>query len=61
MRVVVPLTLLDAAVIVLAPAPTPVASPVALIVAMAVFDEDHVAVFVRFCVELSLNNPVALN
>jgi hypothetical protein len=30
-------------------------------VATAVFEDDHVAVLVRFCVELSLNDPVAVN
>jgi hypothetical protein len=45
-----PLMVPDLAVIVAAPAVTPVASPVLLTVATDVFDEVQVAVFVRFWV-----------
>jgi hypothetical protein len=44
----------EVAVIVEAPTPAPVASPPAVIVAAAVFDELHVALDVRFCVVPSL-------
>jgi hypothetical protein len=62
----VPLIAPDTALIVTGPpAFTPVARPcvpaVLLIVAMVVSDELHVTEFVRFCVELSLNVPVAVN
>jgi hypothetical protein len=43
------------------PAATLVASPVALIVAILVAEEVHVAVLVRFCVLLSEKVPVAVN
>ena len=59
--VVEPLMLPEAAWIVVVPVPTAVPRPVALMVATAVFEEDHVAEPVRFCVELSLNAPVAMN
>ena len=61
MRVVVPLTAPDAALIVLIPAATAVANPLALIVATVVVCEVHVAVLVKFCVELSEKVPVAVN
>jgi hypothetical protein len=51
----------DVAVMVEVPTPAPVASPDALIVAVAVVPEDQVTVDVRFCVEPSLNVPVAVN
>ena len=61
-NVVVPFTDPDAALIVTGPPNfTPVASPVALIVAMVVSDVLHVTVLVMFCVEVSLNVPVAVN
>ena len=60
-RVVEPLTAPEAALIVLVPAATPVAKPPALIVATLVVCEVHVAVLVRFCVELSEKVPVAVN
>jgi len=61
-NVVVPFTDPDAALIVTGPPNfTPVASPAALIVATVVSDELHVTVLVIFCVELSLNVPVAVN
>jgi hypothetical protein len=53
-RAAVPLTPLTVAVIVVAPAATPVARPAALIVAVAVLDEDQVAVLVTVAVEPSL-------
>jgi hypothetical protein len=43
------------------PTPAPVARPAAVIVAVAVFDELHVAVVVRFWVVPSLKVPVAVN
>jgi hypothetical protein len=43
------------------PAVTPVASPPAVIVATEVVAEAHVTLLVRFCVELSVNVPVAVN
>src|SRR4051794_33280699 len=43
------------------PVATPVARPVALIVATEVVAETQVTLLVRFCVELSLNVPVAVN
>jgi hypothetical protein len=52
--VVVPEIEPEAAVIVVEPAPTPVARPVALIVATVVLDEVQVAVDVMSCVLLSL-------
>src|SRR5277367_5122416 len=51
----------DVAVIVELPTPAPVAKPPAVIVAVAVFAELHVALVVRFCVVPSLNVPVAVN
>jgi hypothetical protein len=51
----------DVAVIVEVPTPAPVASPAALIVAVAVVPELHVTVPVKFCVEPSLKVPVAAN
>jgi hypothetical protein len=61
-NVVVPFTDPDAALIVTGPPNfTPVASPAALIVATVVSDELHVTVLVMFCVEVSLNVPVAVN
>jgi hypothetical protein len=51
----------DVAEIVEVPAAAPVASPAAVIVAAAVFDELHVAVLVRFWVVPSLKVPVAVN
>jgi hypothetical protein len=51
----------DVAVIVDDPTPAPVAKPAAVIVAVAVFDEVHVAVLVRFWVVPSLKVPVAVN
>jgi hypothetical protein len=45
--VVLPLIVPERALIVAVPAVTPVASPLELIVATAVFDDDHVAVLVR--------------
>ena len=61
MRVVVPLTVPDTALIVVVPAAAAVASPPEVIVATAVVDDDQVAVLVKFCVVLSLNDPVAVN
>src|SRR6266852_660453 len=46
---------------VLLPVPTPVATPAAVIVAAAVFEELQLTVLVRFCVLPSLYVPVALN
>src|ERR1700678_2617458 len=43
------------------PTPAPLASPEALIVAVVVVPEDQVTLDVRFCVEPSLNVPVAVN
>src|SRR5262249_11425055 len=43
------------------PAPIPVAKPVALTVATAVFDEAQVTELVRSCVVPSLNVPMAVN
>jgi hypothetical protein len=51
----------DVAVMVEVPTPAPVASPDALIVAVAVVPELHVTVPVKFCVEPSLKVPVAVN
>jgi hypothetical protein len=51
----------DVAVIVEVPTPAPLASPAALIVAVEVVPELHVTVPVKFCVEPSLNVPVAVN
>src|SRR5271163_1264337 len=51
----------DVAVIVEVPTPAPLARPAALIVAVAVVPEDQVTLDVRFCVEPSLNVPMAVN
>src|SRR5271163_1345066 len=51
----------DVAVIVEVPTPAPEAKPTALIVAVAVVPEDQVTLDVRFCVEPSLNVPMAVN
>jgi hypothetical protein len=51
----------DVAVMVEVPTPAPLASPDALIVAVVVVPDDQVTVEVRFCVEPSLNVPVAVN
>ena len=59
--VVLPVMLLEAAWIVVVPAPTAVAKPAALIVATVTTEELHVAVLLRFCVVPSLNVPVAVN
>jgi hypothetical protein len=48
------------AVMLVEPMPVTVASPVAAIVAAAVFDEVHVTCVVKFCVVLSLKVPTAL-
>jgi hypothetical protein len=60
-RVVDPLMLPETALIVLVPAVTAVANPLALIVATVVVCEVHVAVLVKFWVELSEKVPVAVN
>lgn len=49
------------ALTVVVPPVSPVAKPVAVIVATAVLEELHVAELVRFCVLPSLNVPVAVN
>ena len=59
--IVFELTPLCVAVMLLDPTARPVASPLALIVAAAVFDELHAAELVKFCVLPSLNVPVAVN
>ena len=59
--VVDPLTPADAAWIVVVPVPTPLATPLPVIVATAVLDELHIAVLVRFCVVASLYVPMAVN
>ncbi len=59
--VVDPLIEPEVAVIVVLPCATLVANPAALIVAALVVPELHVTVAVRFCVELSLYVPVAVN
>jgi len=51
----------DVAVMVEVPTPAPVARPDALMVAVTVVPDDHVTLDVRFCVEPSLNVPVAVN
>lgn len=61
MRVVVLLIAPDTALIVVVPTATEAASPPEVIVATAVFDDDQVAVLVKFCEVLSLNDPVAVN
>jgi hypothetical protein len=60
-RVVEPLMAPEAALIVVVPAATPVANPPVVIVATVVVCEVHVAVLVKFCVELSEKVPVAVN
>lgn len=50
-----------AAVMLLDPVATPVASPAVFTVAAAVLDEDQTVELVRFCVVPSLNAPVAVN
>lgn len=59
--IVLEVTPLCVAVMLLEPLPAPVASPLVLIVTADVFDEPHVVEFVRFCVEPSVNVPVAMN
>jgi hypothetical protein len=59
--VVDPVTVPDVAVIVVDPAATELASPLAPIVATDVLDEFQDAEVVRFCVESSENVPVAVN
>ena len=49
------------AVMVVDPAPTPVAKPLPLTVATDVFEEFQLTEFVRFCVEPSPNVPMAVN
>jgi hypothetical protein len=58
---VVPSTAPEAASILLIPVATPVANPPAVIVTTPVVCEVHVAVLVKFCVELSEKVPVAVN
>lgn len=60
-RFVDPVTLPDTALIVLVPAATPVANPLALMVATLVVTELHATEPVKFCVELSEKVPVAVN
>jgi hypothetical protein len=60
-NVVDPTTLPLVALIVDVPTFTAVAKPSALIVAFAGVPEAHVTLLVKFCVELSLNVPVAIN
>ena len=50
-----------AAVILLEPTPVPLARPLVLIVAAAVFEEVQFAELDRFCVVPSVNVPVAVN
>ena len=52
---------LCAAVILMDPMATPVARPLALILAVAGLEETQVAELVRFCVLPSLKVPVAVN
>jgi hypothetical protein len=54
-------TPLSEAAMLVDPAPTPVASPVPLIVATPVFDDLHVTWLVMLAVELSLYVPAAVN
>lgn len=58
---VLPAMLPDFAEIVVVPTASAVASPVALMVAVEGVLEVHVTEVVRFCVEASLNVPVAVN
>src|SRR6202522_2365529 len=60
-RVVEPLIAPDVALMVEVPTPAPLASPESLIVAVVVVPDDQVTLNVRFCVEPSLNVPVAVN
>src|ERR1700675_154692 len=60
-NVVDPTTAPLVALIVDVPTFTAVANPAALIVAVAVVPDAHVTLAVKFCVELSLNVPVAVN
>jgi len=60
-RVVEPLIAPETALIVVVPTATAVATPADVIVATPVLEDDHVAEVVRFCVVLSLNEPVAVN
>jgi hypothetical protein len=60
-RVVEPLMAPEAACILLVPAATAVASPPEVIVATVVVCEVHIAMLVKFCVELSEKVPVAMN
>ena len=59
--IVFEVTPLWVAVMLLDPIPAPVAIPLVLIVAAAVLDEAQVAELLRFCVEPSVNVPVAVN
>ena len=59
--VVVPLIPPVTAWIVVVPADTAVASPAEAIVAVAILDEDQLAVLVKSFVLLSLKEPVAVN
>src|ERR1700722_16780689 len=58
---VAPLTVPRVALIELVPTPAPVAKPPAVIVATDGVPDAHVTLPVRFCVELSLYVPVAVN
>jgi hypothetical protein len=60
-KVAVPLIEPEVAVMVTVPAATPLAIPLPLIVAKAVFDELHVTLLVRFWLLPSLYSPVAAN
>jgi hypothetical protein len=60
-RVAWPLTPLIEAVITEEPAPTPVASPLPLMVATAVLADTQLTWLVRFCIEPSEYVPVAVN
>jgi hypothetical protein len=60
-KVLDPLTEADTAAIVVTPWEALLAKPWLVIVATAVLEELHVAVFVRFCVLASVNVPVAMN
>src|SRR5215469_2081105 len=59
--IVFDVTPLWVAVMLLEPSPAPVARPLVLIVAAAVFDDIQLAEFVRFCVVPSVKVPVAVN
>jgi hypothetical protein len=60
-RVVDPLTLADAAEIVVVPGAMPLARPAPLMVATELFEEFQLTELVRFCVLPSLYVPVAVN